>query len=80
MALSISKRLERLKKITSQQKEVRAEKAVFLWVEFVRRAFPKDRGKKIKFPDYFSPPFRNVSHGDYERARKELETFDREVE
>ncbi|WP_156018892.1 hypothetical protein [Streptococcus ruminantium] len=51
MALSIIKRLERLREFSKQQKEVSAEKAMILWIEFIRRQITdSDRGGLIILP------------------------------
>ncbi|WP_155972232.1 hypothetical protein [Streptococcus ruminantium] len=51
MVLSIARRLERLREITKRQKEVSAEKAMILWIEFIRRQFAdNERGGLIILP------------------------------
>ncbi|MGX7775881.1 hypothetical protein ACVV62_01715 [Streptococcus pluranimalium] len=80
MALSIARRLKRLREIIKRQKEVSAKKAMILWIEFIRRQLADNERGDLNIPDYFTPPFSDVSFDDYERARKELEEYDRQTE
>ncbi|CYU63828.1 TPA: hypothetical protein TZW69_000259 [Streptococcus suis] len=79
MVKNISKRLERLQELASQKKEVSVEDALILWIKFIDRLFPEGDKESIELPDYFTPPFGNVTYENYERARKELEEYDRKV-
>lgn len=75
MVLSIKKRLGRLQEHAKQQKKSNATSVLDLWLEFLSR-----NDDSLNIPDYISPPFRNVSAEDCERARKELEEYDRQTE
>lgn len=77
--MNIRKRLERLQKNT-KPKESMTIKILDLWLEFLKREPLDGNGCGLDIPDYITPPFRNVSSEDYERARKELEDYDRQAE
>ncbi|WP_449460362.1 hypothetical protein [Streptococcus suis] len=77
MVLSIVRRLEKLKEIIDQQKEVSAEKALAVWIELVKRQLTNNKGQtSLDIPRGFAPPFTDTSFEDYEQARKVLDDYD----